>query len=84
MNRKSCAFESIVQRDILPGKKLIMDIKIIADNKNNSSKKSFYNNLSALTIISNATNYKWGFPLLILVHKEILSHIRADNQFVTS
>ena len=63
MNRKSYASESILQRDLSPGEELIMDIKIIADNKNNISKKSFNNNLSALTIIGNATNYKWGFPL---------------------
>ncbi len=31
--------------------------------KCNSSKKAFNNNLTALTIIDNATNYKWGFPL---------------------
>ena len=41
MTRKSYASESIVQRDLLPGEELIMDIKIIADNKNNASKKSF-------------------------------------------
>jgi hypothetical protein len=35
-----------------------MDIKIIVDNKSNSSKTSFNNNLSALTIFDNATNYK--------------------------
>ena len=40
-----------------------MDIKIIADNKNNAHKKSLNNNFSALTIINNATNFKWGFPL---------------------
>ncbi len=68
---------------------LIMDIKKIADNKNNSSKKSFNNNLSALTITNNATNYKWGFPLqnhdtsatiidkLNIVHKKILSYNRV-------
>ncbi len=86
MNRKSYASESIVQRDLSPGKELIMDIKIIADNKKNAHKKSFNNNLSALANIDNATNYKWGFPLpnhgtsatipdkLIIVHKEIISH----------
>ncbi len=58
INRKAYASESIVQRDILPGEEIIMDIKIIADNKNNAHKKSFNNNLSALTIIDNATNYK--------------------------
>ncbi len=40
-----------------------MDIKIIADNKHNSHQTSINNILSALTIIDNATNYKWGFPL---------------------
>ena len=66
-----------------------MDNKIIAHHKNNSSKKSFNNNLSALTIIDNATNYKWGFPLqnhgtsttiiemLNIVRKEIISHTRV-------
>ena len=66
-----------------------MDIKIIADNKHNSSKKVINNNLSALTIIVNAINYKWGFLLqnhgtsatiiekLIILHKEILSHNRV-------
>jgi hypothetical protein len=58
MNRKSYASESIVQRNLLPGEELIMDIKIIPDNKHNSHKKSFNNNLSAFTIIDNATNYK--------------------------
>ena len=89
MTRKSYASESIVHRDLLPGEELIMDIKIIADNKNNSQKKSFNNNLSALTIIDNATNYKWGFPLqnhgtsttiiemLNIVRKEIISHNRV-------
>ena len=81
MTRKSYATESILQRDLLPGEELIMDIKIIADNKNNVSKKSFNN---ALIIIDNATNYKWGLPLqnhgtsstiiekLNIVHKEII------------
>jgi hypothetical protein len=32
------------------GEELIMEIKIIADNKHNISKKSFNNNLSALII----------------------------------
>ena len=85
MTRKSYTSESVVQRDLLPGEELIMDIKVIADNKNNSLKKSFNNNLSALTIIDNATNYKWGFPLpnhgtsntiiekLNIVKKEIIS-----------
>ncbi len=62
-----------------------MDIKIIADNKNNAHKKSLNNNFSALTIINNATNFKWGFPLSNhgtsnkitekqnIVHKAILS-----------
>ncbi len=63
MNRKCYALESIVQRDLLPGEELIMDIKIIVDNKCNISKKSFNNNLSALTIIDNATDYNWGFLL---------------------
>ena len=88
MNRKPYASESVIQRELQPGEELIMDIKIIADNKHNSSKQSFNNNLSALTIIDNATNYKWGFPLqnhgtsstiiekLLIVHKEILSHGR--------
>ena len=65
-----------------------MDIKIIADNKKNAHKKSFNNNLSALTIIDNATNYKWGFPLqnhgtsatiidkLVIVQKAIISQNR--------
>ena len=63
MNRKPYPSESVLQRDLQPGEELIMDIKIIADNKNNISKRSFNNNLSALTIIDNSTNYKWGFPL---------------------
>ncbi len=66
-----------------------MDIKIIADNKHNSHKKSFNNNLSALTIIDNATKYKWGFPLqkngtsttiieeLNIIHRDILSQDRV-------
>ena len=65
-----------------------MDIKIITYNKNNVHKKSFNNNLSALTIIENATDYKWGYPLpnhgtsasiiekLIMVNQEIQSHNR--------
>ena len=89
MTRKSFESESILQRDLLPGEAFTMDIKIIADNKNNASKKTFNNNLSALTIIDNSTNYKWGFPLpnhgtsatiiekLIIVHKEILSLLRV-------
>ena len=89
MTRKSYESESILQRDLLPGEAFTMDIKIIADNKNNASKKTFNNNLSALTIIDNSTNYKWGFPLpnhgtsatiiekLIIVHKEILSLLRV-------
>ena len=44
MNRKSYTSESILQRDLLPGEELIMDIKIITDNKNNAHKKSFNNN----------------------------------------
>ena len=88
MTRKSYTSESIIQRDLQPGEELIMDIKIIADNKNNISKRSFNNNLSALTIIDNSTNFKWGFPLqnhgtsntiiekLNIVLKEILSHGR--------
>ena len=89
MNRKSYASEVIVQRDLLPGEELIMDKKIIADNKHNAHKKPFNNNLSGLTIIDNATNYKWGFPLqnhgtsatiiekLNIVHKDIISHNRV-------
>jgi hypothetical protein len=61
MNRKYYPSESILQRVLLSGEELIMDSKIIADNKFNISKKSFNNNVSALTIIDNATNYKWGF-----------------------
>ena len=88
MTRKSYSSESIVHRDLLPGEELIMDIKIIADNKHNVHKKSFNNNLSALTIIDNATDYKWGYPLpnhgtsasiiekLILVYQELKSHNR--------
>lgn len=88
MNRRSYSSESMVQRELLPGEELIMDIKIIADNKNNVHKKSFNNNLSALTIIDNATNFKWGYPLpnhgtsasiiekLILVYQELQSHNR--------
>ncbi len=88
MTRKSYASESIVHRDLLPGEELTMDIKIIADNKHNAHKKSFNNNLSALTIIDNATNFKWGYPLpnhgtsasiiikLILAYQELSSHNR--------
>ncbi len=54
MTRKSYASEFIVHRDLFPGEGLIMDIKIIADNRHNAHKKSFKNNLSALTIIDNA------------------------------
>ena len=89
MTRKSYSSESILKRDLLPGEELVMDIKIIADNKYNISKKSFNHNVSALTIIDNATNYKWGFPLqnhgtsatilekLDIVHKELLSQHRV-------
>ena len=88
MNRKPYPSESVIQRDLHPGEELIMDIKIIADHKHNITKRSFNNNLSALTIIDNSTNYKWGFPLqnhgtsntiiekLTIVHREILSHGR--------
>jgi hypothetical protein len=49
---------------------------------------SFNKNLSALTMIDNATNFKWGYPLLnhgtsasiieklILVYQELSSHNR--------
>ena len=88
MTRKSYPSETLVHRNLLPGEELIMDIKIIADNKHNVHKKSFNNNLSALTIIDNATDFKWGYPLpnhgtsasiidkLIIVHQEIISHNR--------
>ncbi len=89
MNRRSYPSESILPRVLLPDDELIMDIKIIADNKFNISKKSFNNNVSALTIIDNVTNYKWGFPLqnhgtsatiiekLIIIHQKLLSHNRV-------
>ncbi len=48
---KFYASESIVKRDLLPGKELIMDIKIIANSKHNAPKKSFNNSLSAFTIM---------------------------------
>jgi hypothetical protein len=93
MNRKSYASESIVHRDLLPGEELTMDVKIIADNKHNSNKKSFNNNLSALSIIDNATNYKWGFPLpnhgtsatiiekLNIEHKALISY-NCDLKYI--
>ena len=49
MNRKPYPSESVIQRDLQPGEELIMDIKIIADHKHNITKRSFNNNLSALT-----------------------------------
>ena len=40
MNRKPYPPESAIQRVLLHGEELIMDIKIIADHKNNIFKKS--------------------------------------------